>query len=526
MHVRAFFTAVATSLIVLLATWGFDRSERERYRDGVRFSAVTFVANLNEILHHEITSHLSVLQSIRSVWQAHDDGIEKIRFERYAKAIITGHDATVRSIQLAPDGIITYVYPREGNEAVIGLNILSHATQGEEARRSVETREVVVIGPINLIQGGQGLIARLPLFVQGDRERERFWGFATVVIDLPPVWRTVSARLSGSGFEVAVRKAGANGKPGEAFFGDDQIFRKQPVLETVNLPGRKWEIGIAPIGGWPWISPLSGLIWGLGGFIAAMTGLLVYGQLMSTDHLRRARDEAENANRAKSAFLANMSHELRTPMNAIIGYGDMLEHNIKGPLNDGQREYLSYIRESAQHLLKLINQVLELAKVESGTMEPRLVAQPACRIIDNAIHFIQAQAAVKDVRIETETGAIGPEEKILVDDLFLNQALINLLGNAVKFTERGGSIAVRCSRGEGEGIVRICVVDNGPGIPEDQQGHIFTPFDRLAFDRSTVEGSGIGLAITRNLVEAMGGRIGFVSELGRGSTFWIDLPRA
>ncbi|MCW8861307.1 MAG: ATP-binding protein [Rhodospirillales bacterium] len=526
MHVRAFFTAVATSLIVLLATWGFDRSERERYRDGVRFSAVTFVANLNEILHHEITSHLSVLQSIRSVWQAHDDGIEKIRFERYAKAIITGHDATVRSIQLAPDGIITYVYPREGNEAVIGLNILSHATQGEEARRSVETREVVVIGPINLIQGGQGLIARLPLFVQGDRERERFWGFATVVIDLPPVWRTVSARLSGSGFEVAVRKAGANGKPGEAFFGDDQIFRKQPVLETVNLPGRKWEIGIAPIGGWPWISPLSGLIWGLGGFIAALVGLLVYGQLMSNNHLRRARDEAEHANRAKSAFLANMSHELRTPMNAIIGYGDMLEHNIKGPLNDGQREYLSYIRESAQHLLKLINQVLELAKVESGTMEPRLVAQPACRIIDNAIHFIQAQAAVKDVRIETETGAIGPEEKILVDDLFLNQALINLLGNAVKFTERGGSIAVRCSRGEGEGIVRICVVDNGPGIPEDQQGHIFTPFDRLAFDRSTVEGSGIGLAITRNLVEAMGGRIGFVSELGRGSTFWIDLPRA
>ncbi|HEY9163182.1 MAG TPA: HAMP domain-containing sensor histidine kinase, partial [Magnetovibrio sp.] len=218
------------------------------------------------------------------------------------------------------------------------------------------------------------------------------------------------------------------------------------------------------------------------------------------------------------------SHELRTPMNAIIGYGEMLHYDIKGPMSSEQHEYLGYILDSARHLLRLINQVLELNKIEAGALAVEIVPIIVADAVIGVKSFVSSQAQKKKVKIHTEIED-GEVLQVYADELMLRQTLINLMGNAVKYNVDGGRVDIVGKRVE-PGWVRIAVTDTGPGITKEQQAHIFAPFERLSFDQSDVEGTGIGLLITKNLVEAMGGRIGIESQAMAGATFWIELPTA
>jgi len=241
----------------------------------------------------------------------------------------------------------------------------------------------------------------------------------------------------------------------------------------------------------------------------------------SRRELALARDEAVAANRHKSAFLANMSHELRTPLNAIIGFSEVLLEKIFGSLEAKQEEYLRDVHESGKHLLSLINDILDLSKVEAGRLElsPSSFALPAT--IENVLVLMRERAARRGITLGIDLDpALG---EVVLDERKVKQVLINLLSNAVKFTDEGGRVTTR-ARVRGDRVA-LCVEDTGIGIPPEERVLIFEEFRQgQASAQRKVEGTGLGLALTRRLVELHGGCIRVESEMGRGSVFHVDLP--
>ena len=230
-----------------------------------------------------------------------------------------------------------------------------------------------------------------------------------------------------------------------------------------------------------------------------------------------ARAEAEKANRAKSEFLSRMSHELRTPLNSVIGFSQLLEMD---GLSDPQRDSVRYIRRAGSHLLDLINEVLDIARIETGRLplspEPVLVPE----LVDEAVGLLRPAAEGRQITIEEVRSC---EAHVRADRQRLKQVMLNLLSNAIKYNRDGGSVSVSCEPVADR--VRITVRDTGPGISAEGMGRLFTPFERLGAEQSAVDGIGIGLALSKALTELMGGTIGVESRVGEGSTFWIELER-
>jgi signal transduction histidine kinase len=230
--------------------------------------------------------------------------------------------------------------------------------------------------------------------------------------------------------------------------------------------------------------------------------------------------QLEAASRHKSEFLANMSHELRTPLNAIIGFSEVLTERMFGELNEKQEEYLKDIYASGQHLLSLINDILDLSKIEAGRMELEVTDFDLPSAIDNALILVRERASRRGITlghsIDEQLGAIrGDERKV-------KQVLLNLLSNALKFTPEGGRIDVRAA--PREGLAEISVADTGVGIaPEDQEA-VFEEFRQVGTADKKVEGTGLGLALSRKFIELHGGRIWVESEVGKGSRFAFSLP--
>jgi PAS domain S-box-containing protein len=237
------------------------------------------------------------------------------------------------------------------------------------------------------------------------------------------------------------------------------------------------------------------------------------------DELRAARSESERANRAKTEFLSRMSHELRTPLNAILGFSQLLELD---DLTDDQRAYLGYIGGAGRDLLELINEILDLSRVEAGVMSMSLDEVPLAEMMSQVARLIEPLASPREIAVDVPE--LGPDVMVFADRQRVKQVLLNLLTNAVKYNRHAGKVSVRCEPA-GERL-RVTVEDTGPGIPAELVGRLFRPFERLDADSSRVEGTGIGLALAKGLVEAMGGSIGVKSTVDVGSTFWFELPTA
>jgi signal transduction histidine kinase len=218
-----------------------------------------------------------------------------------------------------------------------------------------------------------------------------------------------------------------------------------------------------------------------------------------------------------------MSHELRTPLNAILGFAQMLELGADKMVADKLREYIAIILKSGQHLLDLVNQILELSMVENQQVELRFLALSPAEIARHCMDMVREEAKRREVGIIDHTRALGPDVRFRGDPVRVRQVLLNLLSNAVKYNRPGGQVTLSCAR-NGDGMIRFAVADTGLGIPPERHGEVFQPFQRLGREAGQIEGSGIGLALARQLIQRLGGKIGFASAPGRGSTFWFDLP--
>ena len=235
---------------------------------------------------------------------------------------------------------------------------------------------------------------------------------------------------------------------------------------------------------------------------------------------RRRVEEVERANRAKSEFLSRVSHELRTPLNAILGFGQLLER--QNP-SEKQRGRIRHIVNAGQHLLGLINEVLDISRIETGKMQVSLEPVSVNDALAEAIDLMRPLASQRKVQLSADVDVEGSVH-VMADRQRLKQVLLNLLANGVKYIPEGGTVSVSCVAGGGESL-RVSIADTGPGIPLEKISRLFVPFERLGAEHSNVEGTGLGLALSRRLVEAMRGSIGVDSVVGKGTTFWIELPR-
>jgi PAS domain S-box-containing protein len=232
-----------------------------------------------------------------------------------------------------------------------------------------------------------------------------------------------------------------------------------------------------------------------------------------------ARGAAEAANRSKSEFLSRMSHELRTPLNAVLGFAQLLELD---ELTEDQQEAVSQILKGGRHLLDLINEVLDITRIETGqlTLSPEPVLIPD--LLGDALDLVRPLAAARHIHLVGDPAASSPATHVFADRQRLKQILLNLLANAIKYNRAGGSVSVFC-KPVGDTRLRIEVADTGRGIRPEHLPLLFTPFERLDADQSDVEGTGLGLALSRRLAEAMGGILDVSSTPGQGSTFWVEL---
>ena len=234
--------------------------------------------------------------------------------------------------------------------------------------------------------------------------------------------------------------------------------------------------------------------------------------------LRHASVGAERASQAKSEFLSRMSHELRTPLNAILGFAQLLELD---ELPENQASSVDQIQVAGRHLLSLINEVLDISRIEAGRVSLSTEPVEVSEVLDEVTTLLGPVAETAGIELSVDSNG-SRVLRVRADRQRLLQVLLNLGSNAVKYNSRGGSVAFCTAIAEG-GRVRFEVRDTGPGIPHEQQDQLFIPFSRLGAERSAVEGTGVGLALSKQLVEVMGGTIGVDSVPGHGSTFWIEL---
>lgn len=687
----------------------------------------------NEI-SRELYANINLTQGLVDLVRI-QGGIRQPQFLSLARELIS-HSKLIRNIALAPSNVIRYIYPVVGNEKSMGLDYSKIPDQFIAVKRAIEEKKMVIAGPVNLVQGGVGIIGRLPIFLpdqSGDENKQRYWGIAAAVIDFKLLMQVAGLDPVKHDLDIGLRGIDGTGAEGKVFWGDEKIFSTNPVIMDIALPSGSWQMAAEPRGGWPPFRPfatwsfLAGIFLSLvfslllfqtlfvsrgrafeikkrqltedalrqknralhlfslcnnavvyatnentllseicriavesAGYLLAWVGraendplksvvpitfagsgegfldkikvswedneygrdvagtairtrkpsicrdlinspdymvwrnalltrhytsamaiplivdgsvfgaLLIYaaendafdstevglldelGMTIShgimairskedrnkavaaleqernelegrvalrTRELLSAKEMAESADRLKSAFLATMSHELRTPLNSIIGFTGIILQGMTGPLNEEQKKQLGMVYNSSEHLLALINDVLDISKIEAGQLQLVNEVFDPRDVVKKAVSTIRPLAEKKHLNLEVE---IAPEVKtIFGDQRRVEQILINLLGNAVKFSEKG-VIGVSCSLKTKQ--VLFQVKDNGIGIDEKNREEIFKPFRQVDSGLTRqYEGTGLGLSICKKLVDKMGGAIWLESEPGKGSIFSFTL---
>lgn len=241
---------------------------------------------------------------------------------------------------------------------------------------------------------------------------------------------------------------------------------------------------------------------------------------LAEERVIKAKEVAEKANKTKSEFLSSMSHELRTPLNAILGFAQLIE--MDASLTEGLQESAHEIRNAGEHLLQLVGDVLDLAKIEAGKLSLSAEVLTPVDLVKDCLGLVKAQAEARGVQLCLQTNELA-DYSVCVDRVRLRQVFLNLISNAVKYNREQGKVVITCSLVD-ENYFRVTVEDTGRGIPRHRHGEVFQPFNRLGAELGSIEGSGVGLVITKQLISHMGGRIDFTSEEGVGSQFWVDLP--
>ena len=441
--------------------------------------------------------------------------------------------------------VVRYVEPWDPESRVLGMDIYAEPTRREAADFARSTGELAATRPIALIQPGRerGFLLMLaaydvsPMPVTAPARKRHFLGVLVAVFTADKVLHQSGHR---AGIPFSMYDAGPTiAQPRMRPRAEDWVAGKARNDYTnhadIDVGGRRWRIVTDEPVPVRWSDPMATAAIGLslttmfsGVFVSVVLSrrrAIRIAERMTEDlrareaQLREAKEEAESANNAKSEFLSRMSHELRTPLTAILGFTELM--TLSDVPADKQSMFIHRTHKAGEHLLMLVDDVLDISGIEAGTLTVSLEPMALGPTVDDALALVGPLAESRAIRIENR---IRGGDTVLGDANRLRQVLVNLLSNAIKFNREQGSVTLLSTIDDGQ--VVITVSDTGRGIAAEDLPRLFQPFDRLGVETGEVEGTGIGLALSRALVEQMGGSIAVESEVGQGSQFTIRLPRA
>lgn len=441
--------------------------------------------------------------------------------------MISDDSQIIKVIEQAPDGVVKDIYPLKGNEAAFGIDMLNNPARKHEANLAMKSGQYTIAGPYELNQGGLGSLLFEPIYITDKSGEKSFWGFSILVLDWNRFLEELELdKLTDASYCYQMwKKDGNSGKKTIIAQGGDAIH-KGAVQISCKVPNDTWYFEIIPHTGWVTVKQQA-LVFLVAVSIAVLATAICYLMLhrkqrekLYTEEIRKSAEKARKANEAKTRFLFNMSHDIRTPMNAIVGFSGLLEKS----LHDEKKSlgYIKKIRVSSDILLTIINQVLEMARIESGkiTLNPESVN---IREMVEAMNTVFESSLTKK-SLEYQCSLNVVHDQILCDKTKMEEIILNVVSNSIKYTNPHGKITVSIdeldSEDEKNANYKVVVEDNGIGMSQDYLPHIFEEFSREHTSTETrVAGTGLGLPIVKSLVDRMDGTIEVESEEGKGTRF-------
>ena len=489
-----------------------------------------YMAQITEKRVRARLDQYSMLSALLGNYISAGENLDENTFSELAEKI-PNEDGVIKAFELAPEGIVTDIYPKQGNEGAFGLDMLQEHERKKDAILARDSGKYTLGGPYQLKQGGTGALLFNPVYQDNNSEQGEFWGFVILVIDWERFIGEINLDyLSDADFCYRIWTYD-RGSSDKIILAESQDNMSDNIL-TVEcaVPNNTWYFDIIPSEGW---SPRS--YWIMCIVISYVFSLLiatVFYLISSKKHrerqyeaeLEKAAEQAKNANEAKTRFLFNMSHDIRTPMNAIVGFSGLLEKNLQNERK--AKEYLEKIQSSSNLLLRIINQVLEMARIESGTAVLQLKAED----MDALFHRVNIvfEEDVRKKNLQYHAVLDVRHHYVVCDQTKLQEIMMNIISNAIKYTPEGHSIYVEVHEAVSENPSKIRYIfsceDTGIGMSEEYLPHIYEEFSR---EHSTTEnkvpGTGLGLPIIKSMIELMGGSIQVESRQGIGTKFTIDL---
>ena len=489
-----------------------------------------YMAQITEKRVRARLDQYSMLSALLGNYISEGENLDENTFSELAEKI-PNEDGVIKAFELAPEGIVTDIYPKQGNEGAFGLDMLQEHERKKDAILARDSGKYTLGGPYQLKQGGTGALLFNPVYQDNNSEQGEFWGFVILVIDWDRFIGEINLDyLSDADFCYRIWTYD-RGSSDKIILAESQDNMSDNIL-TVEcaVPNNTWYFDIIPSEGW---SPRS--YWIMCIVISYVFSLLiatVFYLISSKKHrerqyeaeLEKSAEQAKNANEAKTRFLFNMSHDIRTPMNAIVGFSGLLEKNLQNERK--AKEYLEKIQSSSNLLLRIINQVLEMARIESGTAVLQLKAED----MDALFHRVNTvfEEDVRKKNLQYHAVLDVRHHYVVCDQTKLQEIMLNIISNAIKYTPEGHSIYVEVHEAVSENPSKIRYIfsceDTGIGMSEEYLPHIYEEFSR---EHSTTEnkvpGTGLGLPIIKSMIELMGGSIQVESRQGIGTKFTIDL---
>ena len=444
---------------------------------------------------------------------------------------IPNEDGVVKAFELAPEGIITEIYPMQGNSEALELDVLGEHERKKDAALAKETGEYTLGGPYQLKQGGTGALLFKPVYRTDDSGESSFWGFVLQVIDWDRFMSDINLKsLSEADFCYKIWSYDRSSEDKVILAQSQEDMPEDSLTIECEIPNNTWYFDIVPSNGW---IPVSYWLLAIAAsYIFSLLVATIYYQISSKKHrekqyaadLKKAAELAKSANEAKTRFLFNMSHDIRTPMNAIIGFSGLLEKNLQN--GKQAKEYLGKICSSGNLLMTIINQILEIARIESGTIALQLKAEDINTVFHTVNTVFEEDIRKKNLQYSTDLDVY--HTFIFCDRVKLQEIMLNIISNAIKYTSDGHAVHVKIYEKDSEDPRKARFIftceDTGIGMSEEYLPHIFEEFSREhTTTENKVAGTGLGLPIVKSMIELMGGSIQVESTQGVGTKFTVDI---